>query len=325
MESGRVREKKLESDHHKYVLKPCRLSSLFCNQSQIKKMKYLRMIFFGLIIIFQSAFISTTFIDNPIAAQKDPLFSGLHTLSIHIKDSVIHDSLFHFLTDKLKLPVYYYPVNMGERKYAGVYAGNLVLEPCGPYSNFSYATKNFKAIFFGLTFEPFKSLSLSAEGLADRGIHYNVDGDVFIYPVDSRVSGENITLSIMEKHDKLNDRRILDSLRNNMSCGCKNELGIEYVKEIWLGYKDIAGLQTWKDLIEPSELVNNEIWKESNLLDIHFIRSNIKEVQRIVFKVKSLEKAKQYLSDNKLIMHINDNEIELDKEKTFGLSIWFAE
>ena len=122
-----------------------------------------------------------------------PLFSGLHTLSIHVRDTITHDSVFHFLADKLKLPVYYYPVTSGQRKYAGVYAGNLVLEPCGPYSNFSYATDDFRAIFFGLTFEPFESISLSAMGLTDRKINHQA-GDSYIYlQNDSTLCGDNIT------------------------------------------------------------------------------------------------------------------------------------
>lgn len=86
---------------------------------------------------------------STLTEKPDTIFSGLHTLSIHIQDPVNHDSVFHFLTDKLQLPVYYHPLAFGERKYAGVFAGNLVLEPCGPYTQFNYATSDFKAIFSG--------------------------------------------------------------------------------------------------------------------------------------------------------------------------------
>lgn len=288
-------------------------------------MKILSLIFIALAILPLTASNSISYSQQPVVGQMDPLFSGLHTLSIHIRDSAIHDSVFHFLTKKLKLPVYYYPLKMGVRRYAGVYAGNLVLESCGPYSNFSYASSNFRAIFFGLTFEPYKTLKLSAAELAGRNIDYSVDGDVFIYPKDPMLCGDNMTISIMDKPDKISDRQKLDSLRYSMENDNNGDLGIEYVKEIWMGYKELSGLNKWKDLIKPSVLNDNEIWSDSNIPEIRFKKSNIKEVQAIVFKVRSLEKAKGYFSENGLNCKVYDNKIELDKSQTFGLSIYFSE
>jgi hypothetical protein len=288
-------------------------------------MKYYSLILFLFLSFSEFGYCQSNSSKDSIVKSVDPLFSGLHTLSIHIRDTTVHDSLFLFLTDKLNLPVYYYPLKMGARRYAGVYAGNLVLEPCGPYSNFSYASNNFRAIFFGLTFETYKSLEQSGIGLAERKINYEVDGNVFIYPRDTLISGENMTLSIMDKADKISDRKRLDSLRVLMTDERKNRLGIEYVKEIWIGYKDTLGLNKWKDLIKPSELINNEIWNESNIPEIHFIKSDIKEVRSVVFKVKSLEKAKKYLDANNLSGIIHDNKIEMDKARTFGLSIYLSE
>jgi hypothetical protein len=286
---------------------------------------------------------------DSIVTQTIPLFSELHTLSIHVRDTITHDSVFHFLVDKLKLPVYYYPVTFGKRKYVGVYAGNLVLEPCGPYTNYSYGSNNFRAIFFGLTFEPFESISLSAKGLTDRKINHQ-SGDTYIYlQKDSALCGDNITISFMDRGlIKTMDKRIMDSLRYAMNADTEkkykvferidgeipsnytsvkyyNELGIEYVKEICIGYKDISNLQKWKELFSPYKLTDKEIWKESNLIEFHIIKSNIKEVQSITFKVKSLEKAMHYLLKNNLFGSHVDNKIQLDKAQAFGLSIYLTE
>lgn len=290
-----------------------------------KFLKWLILILSGMTMSFQTNLAQKESAHESGLNKTIPLFSGLHTLSIHVRDTITHDSVFHFLADKLKLPVYYYPVTSGQRKYAGVYAGNLVLEPCGPYSNFPYAAEDFRAIFFGLTFEPFESISLSAIGLTDRKINHQV-GDTYIYlQNDSTLCGENITVSLIEKDDKINDRRKTDSLRYILAANNENGLGIEYVKEISIGYKNDSGLKKWKELISPSELINNMIWQVSNMLEFHFIKSNIREVQSITFKVKSLEKAKRYLLDNNLIGSFIDNKIELDREQTFGLSMYITE
>lgn len=110
-----------------------------------------------------------------------------------------------------------------------------------------------------------------------------------------------------------------------MTTNTENELGIEYIKEIWIGYKDSANLQKWKELISPSLLINNEIWRKSDSLNFYFIKGNIKEVRSITFKVKSLEKAKQYLLKNNLFGRSISNKIELDRTQAFGLIIYLTE
>jgi len=278
-------------------------------------------------MLFQTGLAQKESAQSTEIAKTNVLFSGLHTLSIHIRDTITHDSVFHFLTDKLKLPVYYYPLSYGKRKYAGVYAGNLVLEPCGPYSDYSYAAEDFRAIFFGLTFESFESLSTASMDLAHRKIQHQLLGDGAIYlQKDSALCGDNITISFMDKKDaRTIDKRIIDSLQNAIKADTENEPGIEYVKEIQIGYNDSCNLQKWKELIKPLELTDNGIWKESKTLELHFIRSNIKEVQSITFKVRSLEKAKLYLLKNNLIGNIIDNKIQLNKAQSFGLSMYLTE
>lgn len=278
-----------------------------------------------------------------------PLFSGLHTLSVHVRDTVTHDSVFKFLVEKLKLPVYYYPVTYGKRKYVGVYAGNLVLEPCGPYSDYKYGSDNFRAIFFGLTFEPYESIPMSSMDLSDRSINHE-PGDTYIYlQRDSVLCGDNITISLMDRGDlKAMDKGIMDSLRYAMnaesetkykvfersddeqsteytSVNYSNDLGIEFIEEICIGYKDNANFQKWKQLISPAGLEDNEIWKGINMPEFHFIKSKIREVQSITFRVKSLDKAKQYLVKNNLYGSIADGKIQLEKSQTFGLSIYLTE
>jgi len=311
--------------------------------------KHFILILFGLTMLSPSNLAQTETVNGKDIPKTKTIFSyGLHTLSIHVRDTISHDSVFHFLVEKLQLPIYYYPVGHNTR-YAGVYAGNLVLEPCGPYINrFSYASNDFRAIFFGLTFEPFESISQSAIGLTQRNINHQ-SGDSFIYiQNDSTLCGDNMTISLINRGpEKINDNKIKDSLRSGMNTGLEikykvyhiyeatpssytsanysNELGIEYVKEICVGYKDSLNLQKWKELISPAKLKDSKSWKVSDVLEFQFVKSNIKEVQSITFKVKSLEKAKLYLLKNNLFGYYSADRIEIDKKKAFGLSIYLTE
>ena len=189
--------------------------------------------------------------------------------------------------------------------------------------NFSYSSDNFRAIFFGLTFEPFKSIPLSAKGLVDRKIPHE-EGDTYIYIKDPKLCGENITISFIGQ-GKIEYNRIFDSSSLAMTKDSGNELGIEYIKEIRIGYKDNTNLKKWKELISPDKLVNNKKWAESNILEFHFIKDRIKEVQSITFKVKSLEKAKQYLLKNNLLGDYIDSKIIINKTQAFGLQIFITE
>lgn len=314
-----------------------------------RPLKHFSLMMFGLMMFCQTNLSQTEAVSVADISQTNSLLStGLHTLSIHVRDTISHDSVFHFLVDKLNLPIYYYPVGHDTR-YAGVYAGNLVLEPCGPHINgFPYASNDFRAIFFGLTFEPFESINQSSIGLTQRKIDHQ-SGDTFIYiQKDSALCGDNMTISFTDRGpEKINDNRIIDSLRYSMNADSEriykvfhvyeeeqnsyksvkysNELGIEYVKEICIGYTDNMNLQKWKELISPEELKDNKSWKASDLLEFKFVKSNIKEVQSITFNVKSLEKAKLYLLKNNLIGKEFDNKIEIDKKRAFGLSMYLTE
>lgn len=276
------------------------------------------------ILVFLGIMISNKGTTQPGSrtGELKPVFSRLHTLSIHVRDTITHDSVFHFLADQLDLPVYYSPLKYGNRRYAGIYGGNLVLEPCGPYSNFSYASDDFRAVFFGLTFEPAESIPVSAKGLTDRNIQHEA-GDDYIYNRDTALCAENITLSFLDKGQaSAADERVMDSLASYINR--ENDLGIQYVKEIWIGYKDSDNWQKWREIISPEKFSRKKVWVKSNI-EFHFIKSDIKEVRGITFKVKSLQKVKDYLLRNNLSADFGHNKIRLDEKQAFGLQVCFTE
>jgi hypothetical protein len=251
----------------------------------------------------------------------ETLISNLHTLSIHIQEPALHDSVFRFLTEKLQLPVYYQPVVVGERRYGGVFAGNLVLEPCGPFSDMDYASRGFKAIFFGLTFEPAVSIPDAARILRDRKIEYETGGDEFVFLTDPILCGENIYISLMDKHDKLRDHVRLDSLSRFMEQDNPG-LGIEYVREIRLGIPDMENLSKWKAFIAPCILNENLTWRMDDKLHFSYSMAPNKEVISILFKVKSFREAENYLTENKVLFTSEPGLIRIDPGQSFGLFIF---
>lgn len=268
-----------------------------------------------IIIICQCSFAQIKTLKDSLNLESKPIITGVHTLSIHVKDTISQDSVYQFFLHKLMLPIYYTPLKYGQTKYAGIYAGNMVLEPCGPYHNIDYATDNFRAIFFGINLEV-KSLAASKQTLNMQGIKHQVNlGSIYIR--DSILCNENIFTALYEVSDK--EKR--DSLQYTMNKKGKNKLGIEYIKEIFVGYKEDVNLLKWKKYLYPLEIRENDICQINDSLQFHFIRGNINEVRKITFKIKSLEDAKQYLIKNQFSITESDKIIELNQTQSFGLSI----
>jgi len=251
---------------------------------------------------------------------SSPIISGMHTLSIHVRDTLTHDSVYQFLINKLKLPVYYTPITYGQTRYGGVYAGNMVLEPCGPYPKNKYACNDFRAIFYGMNFETQDSLSFMASILKSRSIkHLANNGSIYIR--DSTLCHQNSFIGLYE----VNDIIIRDSLQHMLNMESLNGPGIEYIKAIEVGYSDNVNYRRWNDFLSPTHIDDDNYYQINDTLEIQFTKSNIKEVKAITFKVKSLEDAASYFQSNDLFGSYIEEIILLDKSKTFGLQIYITE
>ena len=258
----------------------------------------------------------------PLRGQThDLIVSAVSVLTIHVSDTNVHDSVFHFLTDVLKLPVDYYPVMLGERRYAAVYAGNMFIEPCGPYSNMRYPTKDFKALFFGLNCRSDASPSSIATNLGRLHIAYE-QADPETFRIQDASVGEGVYFAITGKARSKPAEEREASLRSAMAANNRDRLGFEYVKEIWLGYSGTADLQAWTEFLGAPGRVNDMLWRLNQNQSIRFVRSEIKGVRGIVCKVHSMEQAERYLKEMKAYGRAVDGRIELDKGRTFGLSIY---
>ena len=76
------------------------------NSSMKKLGKYYWLALIVLTMSFNTNLAQTGDAKRPDILNKNSLFSsGLHTLSIYERDTIIHDSVFHFLVEKLKLPI----------------------------------------------------------------------------------------------------------------------------------------------------------------------------------------------------------------------------
>jgi hypothetical protein len=261
---------------------------------------------------------------GPLHGQTNgPIVSEVAVLTIHVSDTNTHDAVFHFLTDVLKLPVDYYPVMLGQRRYAAVYAGNMFIEPCGPYSNMRYPVKEFKALFFGLNCNSDQSPASIATNLGRLHIAYE-KADPETFRIQDAAISEGLYLAVSSKASSKPNEERKASLRSAMAANNRDGLGFEYVKEIWLGYAGPADLQAWREFLGAPGRVNDTLWRLNQNQSIRFVRSEVKGVRGIVCKVRSMEQAERYLKETKTYGRAVDGRIELGKGKTWGLLIYLT-
>lgn len=257
-----------------------------------------------------------------------PVVSRIHTVSIHFKEFEVHNCLFNLLAVDLQLPVVFgepWAPDKGRRRiYSRVWAGNVNLEPCGPFNNISYATEDFDAMFYGITFEPYESAYASADELDDRGIAHN-EPTMFMIVTDPVLCEQNVGVGFIDIQDKEKQKADMDSLSSKLKDNNGGPLGWQYVDEIRVGYTDKENLEKWLDFLKPAKRLGKNLWQVGDSPAIRFIKSDIKEVKAIVINVESLENAIEYLKENGMLGDMGDGQVEINKEKTYGLSIILKE
>jgi hypothetical protein len=253
-----------------------------------------------------------------------PISTKIHTVSIHVKDHAVHDAVYRFLKDDLLLPVVYTPLMLGERKYAGLWAGNMVLEPCGPYSNVTYATPDFTAMFYGITFEAYESSAQSAAQLDQRRIMHEPPY-AFVVISDPNLCGEDLIVSIMDNPGRDKEQAKHDTLTSQLRDNQGGPLGIQYVEEIRVGCTDEQNFDKWKTFLAPVRQIDQDRWRLGNGPAIHLVRSDLKEINAVVFKVASLESAVRYLETKNMLGDRNQSRVEVKTPDTWDLTIVLQE
>jgi hypothetical protein len=245
-----------------------------------------------------------------VASHTTPVVTKIHTVSIHVKDHQIHDGVYRFLREDLQLPLVYEPVTLGGRRYVGLWAGNLVLEPCGPYANIAYATPDFRAIFCGLTFEAYQSSQQSSGQLERRQIKYKPLG-AFVIINDPNLCQGNLVASIMDNPDRVREHQKHEALTSKFKENQGGPLGLQYVSEIQVGYTDLQDIDAWETLLAPARQVDPCQWQLSDGPALHLLKSQRKEIKGVVFKVNSLEAATRYLRANNLLGQVSQNRVQV--------------
>lgn len=97
--------------------------------------------------------------------------------------------------------------------------------------------------------------------------------------------------------------------------------GIEYVKEIVIGYAGESILEEWKKLLYCEEQGDSWYISFKNGPAIRLVKSDKTFIKALLIKVSSLESAKEFLISKNSVGSISENEISINPEMVEGIEI----
>ena len=183
----------------------------------------------------------------------------------------------------------------------------------------------------GIAFEPCNSVEYTSKILDKIGVHHGKPK-----PFNIKVAGEKKNLwtnlflkGILSKFQmffckysfNVDERR--NRFNNQLIERNGGLLGVEYIKEITIGYSDDETLNLWKKLSQKEYGYSNCCISFKNGPVINLVKSKKDSILSILVKVKSIERAKEMLSKKQQITLNDNNEIiiELKKECNLGLKL----
>jgi len=271
---------------------------------------------------------------NPTAlnfkgAALTPVFSRIHTVSIHVKDCCTFNDVFDFLNDEMMLPK-----NWGQkwihetkakRMYASFWAGNVCIEPCGPYDTDDFES-DARAMFFAITFLPFESSKASVEALDRRSLTHN-GKKVFLSVTNPHLSSGNCGVCIMdmgsESREKDNTREA--ELQKQIQSARGGPLGLIRVEEILVRYTCDEGRRQWENLLMPARPSTENLWRLGNSPAIRLVKHENTGLEGLVWKVRSLSSAARVLRDMGMLGEVQSHQVQIAEAKACGLTIFLRE
>ena len=244
--------------------------------------------------------------------------------------------LYAFFTETLQLPVAWPLTSPREGVMTGgVGVGNVNLEAI----QFPGQTER-QPRLLGFAFEPV-SLDESLRQLAQRGLSAGMRREIAgTRPNGSRgVLWTNVTLQqfsdsedpahgtvhvFLSAYDPayvdVEQRR--ERLRKQLTATRGGPLGIESLQEIVIGAKDIAAARLiWGRLLQAVPSPGENSWQVGDGPAIRLVSAPQDRMESLILRVASLDKAKAFLRDHRLLGAETDGMVSIEPSKIWGVDL----
>jgi hypothetical protein len=162
-------------------------------------------------------------------------------------------------------------------------------------------------------------VNLALGELASKILTYSWSGEVVSRAIDDTMI---YICGYTHDNDALRLSK-LEELRSRQG----GTLGVEYVKEIILGVKDLEQKQSsWQNFLHPVHPTAPATWPvPEGSPSIRLVPSKRNVIQRLVLKVSSLERAKDFLAEHELLDASKQQQVCIEPTKIQGLDICLVE
>ncbi len=268
-------------------------------------------------------------IPKPVVRQVDHI-------SIQTNDP---QALFDFFTSTLEFPVAWPLNHYAEFSSAGIGAGSMNLEVFEYASARKPANKSAAhARFVGIAFQPYP-LDECLVGLKEREILYGEpeayistlpggsEGTLWTRVMLPQFSGPGLSVFLYEYSTAFLDvyvrrKQVLGQLALNGG----GPLGFQCVKEVVVGTTDVVqARREWQKLLVPKAQSSQNVWPVGDGPAIRLASDSQDRLREIVFEVRSLDKARSFLRQNKLLGSSSRTALWIDHRKIQGLRIRLTE
>jgi hypothetical protein len=273
---------------------------------------------------------------EPFAQVVEPVIRQVDHILISSDDP---ESLFEFFAGTMQLPVAWPLADYKSFSSGGIGAGNVNLEVLrSPVRKGSSPAKSTKARYAGVAFEPVP-LVQSLPQLKTRSITHSPpepyrsilpdgsEGTSWTTVVLTQISKPGLSVFLCEynpaflnveiRRNQLGGRLVLDE---------GGPLGIRFVKEIVVRTKDLHGeRERWQRLFLPVAPSTTNGWQIGNGPAIRLTSGPGEGIRRIVLRVTSLSRARNFLERKQLLGAVTAHGITLNAARIQGLDILLVE
>lgn len=258
--------------------------------------------------------------------NHQPVVSHVYWITLHAREADIYDSLYQLFVVDLQIPQLFDTETYGSKRYFAIRAGNVILEPCGPFEFHESFGQDVMTRFNTLAFRPYESAASSAAILKNLGFEMTLrDQDALLNLTVDELCTDFLPVNVSKSLQvKSRDEAIIDSLGIALVSSGGGPVGLAYIEEIHIGYRTEEYLEKWEKFLHPMGNKEN-LWILPRKPNIRFCQSEREEIIALVFKVKSLREAARYLEFKGLLGCQTGDRIEMDLGWAHGIRIILTE
>jgi hypothetical protein len=266
-----------------------------------------------------------------VAAQRKPLLTKVEHFYLVSDDA---ERLFQFFKDEFQLAEVWPFRRYGGFASGGLSLGNVVMEFVTEKAVDGAAAQ---AEFKGIAFEPAGDAEAVIAELQRRRIAHG-EPSPYTFTQDGQQRVGWVTISLPGVSTASAEVFICDyKQRERVAAGRRSAsselaesgggpLGVTSLREIVLGVKSVKkAAREWGKLIGPAARKATAVFAFGSGPRIRLVRAEVEGIQHVVVGVKSAARAKQYLTDRKMIARAKRGQLWITAATIGGLMIRLVE